>query len=1227
MAYDPFAPLGQVAMRAAPRASGLPSLSPQQEDSLLGYFAGSGLSALEAIGNVLDTPGAFVRTALAGENPFKGIFDTSQRVSGRDLLEEWGMLGRNRPGLDFGDVAGFAAEVATDPTTYLTFGTSAALKPAGQVAKAIGKLPGRSILNPLTGAVEDGVRAMRLAPGGLNKILAESPDLLPVAKQAAETMGFDLDAILAEASPLASQIGFGAPFRAPSATFNLPYADQVAKGLDKLGASVRTSRVGTAASKLFDSSARGAGTWQVQEAVRPVSDALVGKRGDILTEEGLNFYNLRENLPEILTPEGSYDHEKLWDLIEGRDRSFRAQPRPLTVDESVNRIFPKVTPEKQQFAKEFVTDLRANQELRRQQMANLGLEAVNYEDKAFTGTRYAHRAPTDPDYIHTGGRSNEHMVTDDPFGERKLHVPSTLVNDALNDKKLNELMKDLQPAEIGKEASIEQLMKLNNEMLYTDIEDLKFLQAKEMIRQGEAGAEIDRAVWLKPPPPYMRQAAIDQVMTHFGWGGPEKKYFAELKRLRQLAKKADAGELLEQTDLDKLANEWTDIAKANLEGMEFQVKQGKTLARMNLMRDPDLIAAGADFFGHDALRDYTRKQLADVERLAYTEQVHKLFAGLAEPGDPVLKMPGQMKIHEALKLMGIGSKPETESAAVRAIATSLRDAGKLTDTQFARIADPHALVEDGLAVLAGFNVPETIATDAAGFMSLMRAPKEAQGILGFYDSWLNNYKANVTAAFPSFHGRNAVSLFWQNLVAGGRDPRFAALDPRAYVQPFMDLDKLLKGKVIEDAHTLPIFAGRNLTPKQATNELRAILAGHGVAMGQGSVSSEATELLGARGAQMASGNIGERLPGEIPMDPGPLGAKYAVEGIRKFFSKDGWNFLRTAGGPLGDEVDKFGPVLAGRKVATYFEDTGRGATMLAKLRQGYSEAAAAAISQAAHVDYRAAKFTPFEQQVMKRLVPFYSFARGAVPYALRDLMQRPGGLNAQAIRLMNMGRDEEGFLPPQLEGGLAIPLGPENDEGMQRYLARIDLPVETLDQFAKFQGGMGNSLSETLKGLIAQTAPIVKTPVELAFGESAYQGRNLDRLDPLVGRIASNLTGEERPYAIPGSTTLDALIMASPISRYATTARQLTDTRKGAGAKAVNLLTGARLTDVDMEKSRMFAAQDAIEQMLLANPATKQFTNVYVPADQRAQLTPDEALALQLYQVIGKRFSQRAQQP
>ena len=44
-----------------------------------------------------------------------GLTDKADIVGGRELLENVGILGENKPGFDAGDVTGFAAEVLLDP--------------------------------------------------------------------------------------------------------------------------------------------------------------------------------------------------------------------------------------------------------------------------------------------------------------------------------------------------------------------------------------------------------------------------------------------------------------------------------------------------------------------------------------------------------------------------------------------------------------------------------------------------------------------------------------------------------------------------------------------------------------------------------------------------------------------------------------------------------------------------------------------------------------------------------------------------------------------------------------------------------------------------------------------------------------------------------------------------------------------------------------------------------
>lgn len=94
------------------------------------------MDLLSGVGNVLDTPGRFTRTAMVGRNPFSSVFDPSQGASGRDVLEHYGMAGPNQEGLDAGDVGGFLAEMILDPTNLIGSGLLAKLPGKASRAKA-----------------------------------------------------------------------------------------------------------------------------------------------------------------------------------------------------------------------------------------------------------------------------------------------------------------------------------------------------------------------------------------------------------------------------------------------------------------------------------------------------------------------------------------------------------------------------------------------------------------------------------------------------------------------------------------------------------------------------------------------------------------------------------------------------------------------------------------------------------------------------------------------------------------------------------------------------------------------------------------------------------------------------------------------------------------------------------------------------------------------------------
>jgi hypothetical protein len=84
------------------------------------------IQLLSGLGYLADTPGSLARGVLSGQ--------PGERVGGREMLEEWGVLGQNTPGLDWGDALGFGAEMLVDPLNLLA-GAPLAYKALGKLDK------------------------------------------------------------------------------------------------------------------------------------------------------------------------------------------------------------------------------------------------------------------------------------------------------------------------------------------------------------------------------------------------------------------------------------------------------------------------------------------------------------------------------------------------------------------------------------------------------------------------------------------------------------------------------------------------------------------------------------------------------------------------------------------------------------------------------------------------------------------------------------------------------------------------------------------------------------------------------------------------------------------------------------------------------------------------------------------------------------------------------------
>lgn len=270
-----------------------------------------------------------------------------------------------------------------------------------------------------------------------------------------------------------------------------------------------------------------------------------------------------------------------------------------------------------------------------------------------------------------------------------------------------------------------------------------------------------------------------------------------------------------------------------------------------------------------------------------------------------------------------------------------------------------------------------------------------------------------------------------------------------------------------------------------------------------------------------------------------------------------WGFAGW-GGDVGYGVEGL------NRISPWLEEVGRGTAS--------AQAARKVIRQ--QVDYSGRALTDFERKWMLRIFPFYRFSRGNIPYVLRSLIEHPGGRMAQMTRAANTMRGDA-VAPEYVQSGMSIGLDP-GPGGEDRYLTGAGFMFENA-----MEQVFGPEHGATM---ISSANPLIKTPLELAFGESTFQrgpkgGRELEDIDPTFGRMLSNLMGEEDPIGIPGGATSEALLAASPASRLFSTTRVAADPRKSTIEKLANVLSGFRTTTIS-DKAKDSIIREALEKRM-----------------------------------------------
>ena len=352
---------------------------------------------------------------------------------------------------------------------------------------------------------------------------------------------------------------------------------------------------------------------------------------------------------------------------------------------------------------------------------------------------------------------------------------------------------------------------------------------------------------------------------------------------------------------------------------------------------------------------------------------------------------------------------------------------------------PAGVIRSGMLVskdVPVYALPKQIAGELNNFKAL-QSDEGSKGILGAYDAALNLWKGYATAVNPGFHIRNAQSNVFQTALNSGKE----LLNPMNHVRALgVNATELpLIGKKVADK-TIDV-GGKKMT------------------------LAETKELMKKEGV-IGSGWFGADIPGYIE--------KKLDAGIKGNLSPQLLN-------PLSQNNAL---IKAGRTVGTGVENQARAFNFLSELKKTGNAKQAAKTVNKTLFDY--GDVTPFEKNVLKRTVPFYTWLRKNVPLQTENLIRTPGKYAATQKALNGVGDlsepVDEKNIPDYMDNPnwIKTPL----EQGGNPMYWNANLPIGDLEKLNPAQIG---------KTALSSLSPLLKAPLELGFNQNTFFGDKIEK--------------------------------------------------------------------------------------------------------------------------------------
>lgn len=379
--------------------------------------------------------------------------------------------------------------------------------------------------------------------------------------------------------------------------------------------------------------------------------------------------------------------------------------------------------------------------------------------------------------------------------------------------------------------------------------------------------------------------------------------------------------------------------------------------------------------------------------------------------------------------------------------------------------------------------------------------KDQSRFLMAYDKVTSLLKLNMTVVNPAFHMRNLYSNAFQTYLSLG----ISALNPKFQAQTLKALNS--KGRLASDAVIEVTDKSGNITEIHWSDVLEQAKA-RGV-LGKDYFNEEASMMMGAN----TKGLFGDKLKNIDPTNTG--------------------NFI---------------PYKLGAKVGSAFEDYSRLLHFAAAIKQGQSWSEAADTVNKFMIDY--SDLTPFEQNTLRRVIPFYTWMKKNTALQVENILQNPGRyqMYAKAINSMENSNEDDGglvdksILPRYLQGQVQTPFRARRgyNGDYNPIFWNTALPINDLNKIDVFNP------KGIVQDILGSVTPLLKAPAEQVLNYNTYFEK------PIVGEGDSEASARAQHL-------LSQIASTNMVKGFAN--KEGTDL----GFNILDKLTGVKLSQVNID--------------------------------------------------------------